>query len=428
MDFDSKIEVKKLPQSKVECTVSFTEDQVAPAEKIALEKLGKDIKLEGFRPGKATPDMLRDKVDPQKLIEEIIHALLPDTIEKVLKEHEIRPIISPHVEAISKFPLTLKITFVEKPDVKLKGIDKIKVERKETKVDEKEVQKMIDYILKQHQKTKEVDTAAKEGDQITMDFRGEDESGKEIEEIRSTDYQVVIGSATLLPGFEDNLKNMKKGEEKEFTLKFPEKYHAEDLQNKPVKFHVTVKKVEEVEMPELTDEFAKKELNAESVDDLKNKIKDSMKMQEESVESRRREQTLLDEIGSKVQVDLAQELIEEEARMMLEELGNQLAQQNLTIAQWLEQTKKKPEEVQKDMMERGEKRLTVRLGMQQLVEDKNVEITDEEMEQAVEALFANASKEDSEKLRPAYAKGQRAYEQLKWQKKVEKVIDEMLAT
>ena len=428
MNQDSKIEVKRLPQNRIECTVSFTEGQVTPAEKTALEKLGKDLKIEGFRPGKATPDMLREKVDPQKLIEEIIHALLPDTIEKLMKENEIKPIISPRVEAVSKFPLTVKITFVEKPDVKLKGIGKIKVEKKETKVDAKEVEKMIEYILKQHQKTKEVDSGAKEGDQVTMDFWGEDESGKEINEIRSTDYSVVIGSATLLPGFEDNLKDMKKGGKKEFTLTFPEKYHAEELKNKPVKFHVTVKKVEEVSIPELTDEFAKKELNAESVDDLKKKIEDSMKNQEERMESRRREQMLLDEIGKAVQVDLAEELIEEEARMMLEELGKQLAQQNMTIAQWLEQTKKKPEEVQKEMTERGKQRLTVRLGMQQLVEERDIEITNEEVEKAIEAMFADAPKEEAEKLRPAYAKGQRAYEQLKWQKKVEKVIDEMLAT
>jgi len=427
MNNESKTEVKKLSQNKVECTVSFTEEQVTPAEKVALEKLGKEIKIEGFRPGKATPDMLREKVDPQKLIEEIIHALLPDTIEKLMKENEIKPIISPRVEAVSKFPLTVKITFVEKPDVKLKGISKIKVDKKEPKVDEKEVEKMVEYILKQHQKTKEIDTGAKKNDQVTMDFWGEDESGEEIKEIRSTDYSVTIGSATLLPGFEDNLIDMKKGDEKEFTLTFPEKYHAEELKNKPVKFHVTVKKVEEVTMPKLTDEFAKKELNAESVADLKKKIEDSMKHQEEGMESKRREQMLLDEIGKAVQVDLAQELIEEEARMMLEELGNQLAQQNMTIAQWLEQTKKKPEEVQEEMMERGKQRLTVRLGMQQLVEEKDVEITDEEVEKAVETLFANAPKEEAEKLRPAYAKGERAYEQLKWQKKVEKVIDEMLA-
>ncbi len=419
-------EVKRLPQGKIECTVTFTEAEVGPAEKQALEHLGADVKLEGFRPGKAPADLVRSKIDASALMEETIRNLLPQTFERLVKDNEIKTIAPPKIEVVSQLPLKIKIIFIEKPEVKIKGMNKIKIEKKEPKVDEKDMQQMIDYILKKHQQTKEVDRAAKEGDQVTMDFWGEDEAKKEIPEIRATDYKVIIGSKTLLPGFEDNLKDMKKGDEKAFVLTFPGKYQAEQLRNKNVTFHVTLKCVEEVSTPELTDEFAKKELQAESEADFRKKVKEGMQKQEEGVERKRRENLLMEELRKATVVDLAPELIDDEARALVEELGQQLAQQNLTMDQWIEQSGKKPEEIEKEMRDRGEKRLTLRLGVQQLIDEKGMDISDEEMGKIVDELLAPLPESERLKVNPAYEKGQQAYEQLKWQKKVEKIIDSFL--
>ena len=424
---DTTTEVKKLSQGRVECTVTFTEAEVGPAEKQALEHLGADVKLEGFRPGKAPADLVRSKVDAGALMEETIRNLLPQTFERLVKDNDIKTIAPPKIEVVSQLPLKVKIIFVEKPEVKIKGMNKIKIEKKESKVDEKDIQQMIDYILKKHQQTKEVDRAAGEGDQVTMDFWGESEDKKEIPEIRATDYKVIIGSKTLLPGFEDNLNGMKKGNEKAFELTFPEKYQAEHLQGKPVTFHVTIKSIEEVTLPKLTDEFVKKELQAESEDDFRKKVKEGMQKQEEEVERKRRENLLMEELRKATIVDLAPELIEDEAHALIEELGQQLSQQNLTMAQWIEKSGKKTEEIEKEMRDRGEKRLTLRLGIQKIMEEKEIDVSDEEMAGIVGELLAPLPESERSKVNPAYEKGQQAYEQLKWQKKVEKIIDSFLS-
>jgi len=252
-------------------------------------------------------NIVREKVDSEKLFEETLRHLLPSTFEKLITEHEIKPVLAPKVDAESKDPLTLKVTFIEKPEVKLKGVNKIKIEKKEPKLEEKDVEQMISYILEKHQESSEVDRGAKESDRIDMNFFGKDENGAEIEGIRTEGHQVIIGSKSLIPGFEDALIGMKKGEDKEFTLTFPEKYHAEKLQGKPVTFHVSITKIEEVKTPELTDAFAKEKLGAADVKDFRNQVEESMRVQEEQFERQRRERALLDAIREATTVDLALE-------------------------------------------------------------------------------------------------------------------------
>ena len=419
-------DIKRLKGGRVECTVTFSEAEVAPAEEKALHELSRDIELPGFRKGNVPMDQAKKKINPEKLFEAIVHHILPPAFEKLIADHDIKPIIHPRVEAISREPLTLKITFIEKPEITLKGINKIKIEKKTPEVDDKELQKMIDFVLEKHKETKEVDREAKEGDLITMDFHGTDEENKEIDGIRTKGHQVEIGSKVLIPGFEDNLKGVKKGEEKAFTLTFPEKYHEEKLQNKPVTFHVTVMKIEEVSRPTLTDEFAKKELQSESVEEFKKQIKESMEQQELSVEHQRRERILMDELTKCTKVELAPELIDEETRQMVGEFEQQLSQQGMSMEQWMQASGKKTEEVFEDMKNQAEKRLTLRLGMQKLVQEKNIDITDEEMDQIVEGFLGQATPEQRKEVESAYKKGAQAYEQLKWQKKVEKALETML--
>lgn len=418
--------IKRLTAGRIECTVTFTEAEIAPAEEKALHKLSRDIEIQGFRKGNAPIDKVREKVNSDTLFQQTIHNLLPSTFEKLTESEDIKPIIHPRVEAINKYPLTVKIIFIEKPEVKLKGINKIKIEKKEPTVEEKEIQKMIDYIMTKHKTITPVDREAKTADQITMDFWGSDKEGKEIDGIRTEGHIVEIGSKVLIPGFENALIGMKKGEEKEFTLTFPEKYHAEQLQNQPVTFHVTIKDIAEVSMPELNDEFAKKELQSNNVADFKKQIENSMMEQEITLEHQRRERIFMDEIAKCTIVELPQELIDEETKQMVGEFSQQLQQQGMTIEAWMTHSGKTADQLMEEMKEQSITRLKLRLGMQQLIKDKDMDISDEEMDMVIADFLAKATPEQKTEVESAYKKGAQAYEQLKWQKNVEKVLAEML--
>ena len=370
---------------------------------------------------------MRSHLDPNVLFEETIRLILPETFSSLLQEHQLKPIVHPKVEVGSRDPLTLKIIFVEKPDVKLKGVEKINVEKKEPKVDEKDVERMVQYLLEQQKKTSEVDRAAKEGDQVEMNFAGSDEAGKEIEGTVATGYKAVIGSGSLIPGFEDALKGLKKGDRKTFTLKFPEKYQAEHLRNKPVTFAVTVTKVEEVTMPTLTDAFAKQNFGEESAAALRTKIKEQMQTQEERIEEQRREQVLLEKIREATHVEIAPELVDEEEQGLIMELQDQLKKQNLTLQDWINQSQKKPEQVQKEMRDRAEKRLQLRFGLGKLVDEKEARLTDDQMKPVLEEFLNSLPPEKRMESLGEIRKGSDLYERLKWQREVENTIGKMLA-
>ena len=410
---------------RVHCTVTFAQEAVQKQEVTALQKLGKDVKIEGFRPGHIPEHLLREHVDGAKLLEETVHGLLPETFRTLMEEHKLRPVAQPRVEAVSREPLTLKITFIEKPEVKLNGVDKISIKKKEHKVEESDVENSVGELLKQHRTFTTVDRAAKEGDQIRMDFRGTDADGKEIDGATSENYTVVLGSKTLIPGFEDALVGLKAQEETTFTVTFPEKYPAEHLRGKEGTFHVKIHAVEEVQEKELTDTFAK-ELGAESVADLRKRMRDSMIHQEERIEHQRREQALFEAIKNATVVDLPEELLEEEVRSLTTEFIEQLKRQGMEVQEWLPRVGRTVEEWQKDLKEQGKNRLQTRLGLQELIAQKSIDVSDAELEAAIQELLSPLEESQQKEIASAYAKGKAAHEQLRWQKKVEKVVDELL--
>ena len=417
---------KRDKAGRITLTVTFTKAQVKPVEEKVLKKLGAAVKIEGFRPGKAPAEMLKGKVSPDRLLEEIIRALLPETINRLAKEHELKPIIPPKVEAKRRDPLTLSLTFVEYPEISVKGAEKIKIGKKEPKVDGRDIEKTIDYILEQHIKTKEVERGSKEGDRVTMDFYGEDKDKKEIEGTRTAGHRVIIGSESLIPGFEDELKGLKKGATKSFTLKFPDKYHAAHLQGKPVTFHVTISKIEEVDKPKLTDVFAQEHLGAESADAFRKRVRESMEEQEKRVDRQRRESELFEKIKDATKVELAPELLEEEVRDLFENFAKQLKEKNIELNGWLKKTGKRPEDIEAEFDAQAKDRLTLRLGIQYLVNKKEIDPEDKEVEKAIADFLSPLSGDERSRIEPMYRKGMQGWEQTKWQQKVERLIDLML--
>ena len=420
-----QITIKKLPKARVECRAEFSAEESAAAEKRALEALSNSMNLPGFRPGKAPADMVKAKADPEALLEETVRVLLPDVMKAAIEEHKILPIIPPAAAIEKTDPLTMVLTLVERPKVSVKE-GKINVEKKETKIEEKDIDRMIDSLMTEHQIATAVERAAKHGDRLMLDVRGEDDKGTLIPGSEMKDRPVVIGSKALIPGFEDQLVGLKTGDKKSFPLKFPEKYHAEHLAGTPVTFHVDVKTIEEVKSPELTDTFVKEKFQLENAKALRDRIQSGMADQENRIEQQRREGALFEAILKATSVDLAEELIEDEFRVLLQDFAGTLKEQSMTLEQWMKKSGKTPEDLEKDLRKRGTDRLTLRMGIQQLMEDKKIEVSDEDMHKAIQELVSQFDAEKRLEIAPMYAKGQRNYEQMKWQLMVEKLMEELL--
>lgn len=418
--------IERERNGRISCIVEFPADRAGVARERALEKLAKEVRLPGFRPGKAPREMILAKIKREDLLEETIQSLLPETLRSLVAEHKIQPILSPKVSLKKEDPLTVSIVFVERPTVTLKGVEKIAIEKKAHNVEEKDVDRMSAYILQKHETTAEVERPAAVSDRVTMDFWGTDAEGREIAPIRSQGHAVVLGSKSLIPGFEEALVGLKKGDAKSFTITFPKDYHAKELSEKPVTFHATVTKVEEVKRPELTDSFARENLGSESAAHFRRQIQISMVEQEERIERTRCERALMDAIRKATHVDLAPELVEEEERSLLQDLQEQLQRQGKTFDDWMKETGKKIEDVKKELEENAKSRITLRLGIRELMDAKKIEISDEEMHAAIAELLSPLSEKERKDAESAYQKGEHAWDQLKWQKKVEKLFSTML--
>ncbi|MBI3618633.1 trigger factor [Candidatus Peregrinibacteria bacterium] len=418
---------KKLSPSRHQFTVAFSAEETTRAEERALKRLAGDLRVPGFRPGHAPPEMVRERIKPEAVLEETIRALLPKTFTSLIEEHKLVPILPPRIDITSREPLVLQIIVVERPVATLKGIEKIRIEKKEIIVAQKDMERMLHYVREQHRTTKDIERKAKHGDQVTLDFVGMDTEGKEIAGTRSSGYAVVIGSKTLIPGFEEALIDLGTGEKKIFTLTFPEKYHVKHLRNQPVTFDVLVKNVEEVNLPELTDAFVKEHGFAESAEELKKSIEQTLRMEEERVERQRRESALLEAICKGTVIDIPPELIDQEVRNIIHELGEQLEKQGLTVEQWLNQTKRTSEAFEKELREESTKRITLRYGIEKVLEEKKIAVTDEEMKQTVDDVIRASPPENRKHLDAELVSGNDRYEQLKWQKTIEKMVEGMLA-
>jgi trigger factor len=418
--------VERLAQSRVACTVIFTEEEYGPAEARALEIVGSQLNLKGFRPGKAPLDMIRQKADPERVFEEAVRELLRIVLPSLITENQLKPIMAPRVEAISRLPLTLTITFVEYPAVTVKNSDKIKAEKKEVKADQKDVQKVIDSVLAEQRTYKPVDREAKKGDRMAIDFTATDESGAAIPELAAQAYDVLIGEAGLLPGFEEHLEGLKSGDTKSFTLKLPEKYATESLRDKPVTFHVKAGRIEEVKMPELTDAFAKEKLNAESAQAFKDMVEQSIRGQEEQFDRMRREREVMDLIVKNTEADIAPEILDEETRSLIQDWSERLERQGMTIQDWMEREKKKPEDIEADMRKQAQERAKLRFGVAKLVEERGISLSDEELAAAVEDFMASVPDEHKARAKAEIVPGTQTYQELHWRATVEKLMKQLL--
>lgn len=424
---NERLSVQKLPKNRVEATLRIDEAEYSTAEAKALQSISQTVEIKGFRPGHAPADMVRSKVSPDQLFEEAVRIILRDSMAEIVEKNQIAPVIPPKVEVQSRMPVVIKVIFVERPEVTIKNPDALKGEKKEVTIDQKDIDRVMASVLQDHRTLKPVDRAAQEGDQVTIDFHATDEGNAEIPGLKANNYNAIIGSKTLLPGFEDALVGIKKGENKTFTLTLPPQFQAEALRGKKASFHVTAQRVEEVKLPELTDEFAKEKLNAESAEAFKAMVNDSIRSQEEEFVRMERERVLMDNIRKATSVEIADELIEEEVRGMIQEWSDQVAQQGKTIAEVLEQQKKTPQQAEEELKVQAADRWKLRLGIAKLIEHHKIELTAPELEASFAMFQSRLAPEEQPKAADEWQKRGNLYEEIRWRAMVDKLMEKLLA-
>ena len=241
-----------------------------------INRTAKTIKMDGFRPGKVPAGMVKKKYGEQIRME-VISDLITQKYSKAIQDEKL---------AVAGIEVELKenkegqpLKFVANlelfPKFEVTGFDKIEVEKPVVELTDKEVKQMIENLRKQFATFSEVDKTVEKDDKVTIDFVGK-KDGEAFQGGTANDTDVIIGSGQMIPGFEDGIIGMKKSEQKTITVTFPQDYQNKDLAGAEATFDITVKKIQQAELPEVDDEFVKKFGVKGGVDTFENEIKENM--------------------------------------------------------------------------------------------------------------------------------------------------------
>lgn len=381
--------IKKLPKSQIEFELSVSWNDWKKYLDQAAEELSSEIKIQGFRPGKAPRNIVEQKIGKAPILNEASEkAVKKSYIDFVMKE-KLEVLGSPKVEVLEieeGKDLKYKAIASVMPEIKIdpaykKEIKKIngKFSKKDSQVDEKDIDLEVEKFANSRVKLVTVRREAKKGDSAEIDFEVSVD-GAPIENGKSEKHSLVIGKGVFIPGFEENVIGMKEGEEKEFKLNFPESYHKKDLAGREAVFKVKMNLVQERQVPEINDDFAKSAGNFENLEALRKSVREGLEHEKahKAKESRRTE--FLDGIIKNSKTDLPEILVKEETEKMLQEFEYQISPMGMTIDQYLANIKKSKEDLRTDWKPQAEKRIISALALGQIAKDEDIKADTKEVE------------------------------------------------
>ena len=271
------ISIETLEGLQRRVTITVAADKIEAAYKEQLKGYAKNARVDGFRKGKVPHSIIEQRFGvaarQEVLSDEMQRAFFDAVIAEKINLAG-RPTFTPNNYQPGQ-EFSFSVTFEVFPEVELKGLENIEVEKPVVEISEADLDKMVDVLRKQQATWAESQEAAKAEDRVTIDFVGSVD-GEEFEGGKATDFVLAMSQGRMIPGFEEGIVGHKAGEQFDIDVTFPTEYHAENLKGKAAKFAITLKKVENMVLPELTEEFVKKFGNAKSVEDLRAEIKKNM--------------------------------------------------------------------------------------------------------------------------------------------------------
>lgn len=376
---------KNLSKTSVEFTVEFDRDDFEPARLKALERLARDIKISGFRNGKAPANVVEQHVNPNDLASHTLDIAVRQAIPKLFDEAKLLPISIPHVDVVKYIPgemAEIKIKADIMPEVKLGKYDKLKSPFEDRVVSDADVDDVLNRIAESYAEPSVVKRAAKMGDEVIIDFTGK-KDGVAFEGGTGKDYNLRLGSGHFIPGFEEGIVGHEVGDKFDLDINFPEDYLAEDLAGAPVVFEVLVKQVSEIKVPAIDDDLAKKSGAFETLKDLKADIRTNLEAQAKHEAEEKYKEDLLNELVDCSKTEAPESLVEEQSQHIKEDMLRNLKSHGYTIEDYLKKNKQKTEDWEREVRANAERRVMNSIIVQHLSNVLEVEVSEEDLEKQV---------------------------------------------
>jgi trigger factor len=383
-----KTTVKNLSETKVELTISLDKEELKAAEQVALTKLAKEIKAPGFRKGKVPASVAVKHVDPEMLAQQTLEDAMSKAVAESYMNEGIQALERPAVE-VKKYVPGSEVEFTAEaeilPKVTLGDYKKLKADKKKASVTAKEVDEIIDRMRAGFSEKKDVTRAAKDGDEVTIDFIGKKDDVA-FDGGTAEGYDLVLGSNSFIAGFEEGIVGKKPGETFDLALKFPDTYHVADLKGADVVFTTTLKSVKEVALPEVNDDFATKAGPFKTVAELKDDIKRELTQQKEREAAENMKDNLVKQLVEVSKVPVPEILRKDQAESIERDMTQNLMYQGLTLDQYLENKgfESKEKWLADEVNDAAEKRVQAGLVLAELSKAEKIEATNKELDDHVE--------------------------------------------
>jgi trigger factor len=380
---------KKLEKSQIEFTITVKPQDYEKHLKKAAQRISTRTKIKGFRPGKASYEIVKKEVGAMNILNEALEQIVQESFYQAVKKENLDTIGMPKIKIDKIVPdndLVYQAIVALLPKVKLPDISKIKVEKKVKPVEEKHIDEVIENLRKMQAKEiikNDKKTTAEDKLIIDMDMFLDNVP---IDGGQAKDYQVYLSEPHYIPGFDKQLIGLSKDEEKEFELNFPKNHYQKHLAGKNVKFKIKVKDIYERQLPELSDELAKN-LGQESLAKLRELINSNLIKEAEDKANQKAEIEILDAIIEKTNFEeIPDVLIDAEKEKMFYELKKDLERNGIAIEQYLSDIKKKEKELFDDFKDQAEKRAKAALISRQTAIEQNIHIHDEEIDKEIKMM------------------------------------------
>jgi len=393
--------VEELSPVKRKLTIEVEAEEIDKRLNKALREIGKKTRIPGFRPGKA-PIGILERYFGRQIKEEVARDLIGETLPKAFEDTDLAPLAFPELESGAlergkafKYSAVLEV----RPKIELGDYLGVEIEKEEASVTDEEVNERIEQILKAHGKLEPLSEPRpiKEGDFAILDYKAF-EGDNPLEGIQATNFLVNVGAGDFHLDFEKALVGLKVGDEKEITAKFEEDHYHKALAGKEVRFQVKVIDIKEMKLPELTDDFAKQlDSELESVDDLKNKVREIIEKEKKAKIDKEAQKRLLTEITKDLDIDLPETLVESELAKAIDTVSQNLARSGSS----LEKAGLSVEKLREELRPSAEERVKNMLVLTEIAQREGITVSDEDVEEAFKEMAASMG-QDPQVIRRYY--------------------------
>lgn len=376
--------LKKLSDTQVHTTTILSEQDLAEAKAIALKHLSRDIKVAGFRKGKVPANVAEKHLDVNVLGNEVAQHAINTALNEIITIEDVRVLDQPAVNVTKYVPYTeleFEATIDVLPEVTLGDYKKLKVKREVKSVTKEDIDQVLDRVKQNLAEKKEVKRAAKDGDEVVIDFVGK-KDGEAFEGGTATDYDLKLGSGSFIPGFEEAIVGHKVDDSFDVPLKFPKDYHAEHLKGQAVVFEVKLKKITEVTLPELTDELAGKVGPFKTVEELTDDIKRELTAQNKREADEKYKDELIGTLVEKSKVPVPEVLVNDQLKSIEQDSKQNLLYRGVSSEQYMEQMgyKDEAEWREKEFKPAAVRRVQSGLVLAELSKLEKIDVTREELD------------------------------------------------